>query len=96
MLSRRRASSRLSRAPSLSPFVISASSGDWSICLLEAGSGGEGLRRAAVDAFDRFGKGRHPAALNLGDCCAYACARQAGVPILYHGDDFARTDIETA
>jgi len=53
-------------------------------------------RRAAIDAFDRFGKGRHPAALNFGDCFAYASARQAGVPMLYKGDDFARTDIETA
>ncbi len=53
-------------------------------------------RRSAIDAFDRFGKGRHPAALNFGDCFAYACARQAGVPMLYKGDDFARTDIETA
>jgi ribonuclease VapC len=53
-------------------------------------------RRAAVDAFDRFGKGRHPASLNFGRCFAYACAGQAGVPMLYKGDDFPRTDIETA
>jgi ribonuclease VapC len=53
-------------------------------------------RRSAIDAFDRFGKGRHPAALNFGDCFAYACARQARVPMLYKGDDFASTDIETA
>jgi ribonuclease VapC len=53
-------------------------------------------RRAALDAFDRFGKGRHPTALNFGDCFAYACARQAGVPMLYKGDDFPLTDIETA
>ncbi len=50
----------------------------------------------ALDAFDRFGKGRHPAALNMGDCFAYACARSLGVPLLYKGDDFAQTDITPA
>lgn len=50
----------------------------------------------AIDAFERFGKGRHPAALNFGDCFAYACARQHGMPLLYKGDDFAKTDIEPA
>ena len=50
----------------------------------------------AIGAYDRYGKGRHPAALNFGDCFAYACARHAGVPLLYKGDDFARTDIEAA
>jgi ribonuclease VapC len=53
-------------------------------------------RTTALDAFERFGKGRHPAALNLGDCFAYACARLAGAPLLYKGDDFPQTDIETA
>ena len=47
-------------------------------------------------AFSRFGKGRHPAALNFGDCFAYALARALGEPLLYKGDDFARTDIEAA
>ena len=50
----------------------------------------------ARDAFRRFGKGRHPAALNLGDCMAYATARHAALPLLFKGDDFARTDIERA
>ena len=50
----------------------------------------------AVAAFDRFGKGRHPAALNFGDCFAYAGARLARMPLLYKGDDFPLTDIETA
>lgn len=50
----------------------------------------------ALEAFDQFGKGRHPAGLNMGDCFAYACARGLGVPLLYKGDDFSRTDIETA
>lgn len=47
----------------------------------------------AVDAFDRFGKGRHPASLNFGDCLAYATARVAGQPLLRVGDDFDRTDL---
>lgn len=54
------------------------------------------VRHLAIEAQVRFGKGRHPAALNFGDCFAYACARHAGVPLLYKGDDFAHTDIEAA
>ncbi|HEV8015553.1 MAG TPA: type II toxin-antitoxin system VapC family toxin [Stellaceae bacterium] len=54
------------------------------------------IGRAAIDAFERFGKGRHAAGLNLGDCFAYARARQLGVPLLCTGDDFARTDIAIA
>jgi len=54
------------------------------------------MRHIAINAFDRYGKSRHPAALNFGDCFAYACARHAGVPLLYKGDDFPQTDIETA
>jgi ribonuclease VapC len=50
----------------------------------------------AVDAFERYGKGRHKAGLNFGDCFAYACARHLGVPLLYKGGDFALTDIESA
>jgi ribonuclease VapC len=50
----------------------------------------------ALEAFDRFGKGRHPARLNMGDCFAYACARHYRRPLLYKGGDFALTDIETA
>ena len=52
--------------------------------------------REAMDAYMRFGKGRHPAALNLGDCCAYATARLAEQPLLCTGGDFARTDVELA
>lgn len=51
--------------------------------------------RIALDAFDRFGKGRHAAKLNMGDCFAYACARHYRQPLLYKGDDFALTDVET-
>ena len=47
----------------------------------------------AVDAARRFGKGRHPAALNMGDCNSYATAKVAGLALLYKGDDFALTDL---
>ena len=47
----------------------------------------------ALDAFERYGKGRHPARLNFGDCFAYAMAKQHGVPLLYNGEDFAQTDL---
>ena len=50
----------------------------------------------ALDAFDRYGKGRHPAGLNFGDCFAYACARHFGQPLMFKGSDFAQTDIEAA
>jgi len=50
----------------------------------------------AVDAFDRYGKGRHPARLNLGDCMTYASARVADEPLLFIGNDFAKTDIAPA
>ena len=48
---------------------------------------------AAVAAWRRFGKGRHPAGLNFGDCFAYALADVEGLPLLYKGDDFGQTDI---
>jgi ribonuclease VapC len=52
---------------------------------------------AARDAFSRYGKGRgHPAQLNLGDCFAYAVARTYRTPLLFKGDDFTKTDIESA
>ena len=50
----------------------------------------------ALDAFARFGKGRHPAALNFGDCLTYAVARLAGEPLLCVGDDFPQTDLALA
>lgn len=52
--------------------------------------------RIADQAFDRYGKGRHPAALNCGDCMSYATARVAEMPLLFVGNDFARTDIAPA
>jgi ribonuclease VapC len=49
--------------------------------------------KLARDAFSRFGKGRHPAGLNFGDCFAYALATALGEPLLFKGEDFARTDV---
>ena len=51
---------------------------------------------AAATAFIRFGRGRHPAALNFGDCMSYAVASVAGMPLLFTGEDFSRTDIAQA
>ena len=48
----------------------------------------------AREAYTRYGKGRHPAALNFGDCCAYALARNSAEPLLFKGRDFSATDIE--
>lgn len=47
----------------------------------------------AVDAFRRFGKGQHPDGLNLGDCFSYALAKATGEPLLFKGNNFARTDV---
>lgn len=57
---------------------------------------GPDLGRAAASAYLQYGKGRHPARLNLADCFAYALAKQLDVPLLYKGDDFTRTDIRSA
>ena len=51
---------------------------------------------AALEAFSRFGKGRHRASLNMGDCFSYACARRLEIPLLCKGNDFVHTDIELA
>ena len=55
-----------------------------------------GQARAARRAWRRFGKGNHPAGLNFGDCFAYALAETTREPLLFKGQDFALTDIETA
>ena len=52
--------------------------------------------KAANQAFVRFGKGRHPAALNFGDCISYATARLAEAPLLFVGQDFTKTDLNRA
>jgi ribonuclease VapC len=51
------------------------------------------IGHAALQAFARYGRGRHPAQLNMGDCFAYACARARNVQLLYKGDDLAQTDL---
>lgn len=57
---------------------------------------GDAHWRAAVDAYRRFGKGRHKAGLNFGDCMSYATAKLAGRPLLCTGNDFAQTDAALA
>ena len=47
----------------------------------------------ARSAWRRYGRGRHPAGLNIGDCCSYALAKCAGEPLLFKGDDLSQTDI---
>lgn len=50
----------------------------------------------ARDAYRQFGKGRHAAGLNYGDCFAYALAQSTGEPLLFKGDDFGKTDVSVA
>lgn len=52
------------------------------------------LERLAASAYEQFGKGRHPAALNFGDCMTYAVARHRDSPLLFKGSDFAKTDLK--
>ncbi len=54
------------------------------------------LARGAYYAWLRYGRGRHPAGLSFGDCFSYALAKQRAEPLLYKGDDFAKTDIAAA
>ena len=54
---------------------------------------GEAEWQAAASAYDRFGRGKHPASLNFGDCLAYATAATAGDSLLFVGNDFTKTDI---
>ena len=54
------------------------------------------IGRMAVETFARYGRGNHPARLNMGDRFAYACARSLGVPLLCKGGDFSQTDIAVA
>ncbi len=50
----------------------------------------------AIIAWEKYGKGRHPAGLNIGDCCSYALSIVSGEPMLFKGDDFNKTDITIA
>jgi len=54
------------------------------------------LTEKARKAFLRFGKGRHPASLNLGDCASYALPKKRSLPLLFKGDDFSKTDLAAA
>ena len=56
----------------------------------------EHLALGSRAAFVRFGKGRHPAGLNFGDCVSYALAQSRGLPLLFKGTDFAKTDVISA
>jgi ribonuclease VapC len=56
----------------------------------------EDMVKIASDAFMRFGKGKHKAKLNFGDCMAYALAKELDAPLLFKGGDFALTDIKPA
>ena len=51
------------------------------------------LADLAADVFARYGKGRHPAGLNFGDCFSYALAKENGVPLLFKALDFGQTDV---
>ena len=83
-------SARLGRAATelLSELILSAD-----IVVIEFGPA---HWREAMSAWLRFGKSRHPASLNFGDCLSYATARIAGEPLLAKGNDFPRTDIALA
>ena len=61
------------------------------IKIVEMDSGQADLARSA---WRSFGKGRHPAGLNIGDCCAYALSKYSGEALLFKGDDFSKTDVE--
>ena len=61
------------------------------IKVVEMDSGQADLARSA---WRSFGKGRHPAGLNLGDCCSYALSKYYVEPLLFKGDDFSKTDVE--
>jgi ribonuclease VapC len=50
----------------------------------------------ARSAWRKYGKGRHPAGLNIGDCCSYALSKCAGEPLLFKGNDFSQTDVKAA
>jgi ribonuclease VapC len=85
--------------------VVEANSGDFGIRQCDLFLQGNGITiepftesqaHAARQGFSEFGKGRHPAGLNLGDCFSYALAKVAGEPLLFKGKNFSKTDIEAA
>lgn len=66
---------------------------DWAVVVIPFG---RRHWKMAARASGRYGKGHHPAALNFGDCMTYATAQVAGAPLLFTGEDFARTDVAAA
>jgi len=85
--------------------VVEKGSGDSGIRQLDAFLRDAGIVIEAVtveqaydarQAYSDYGKGRHPAGLNLGDCFSYALAKISGEPLLFKGDDFKKTDVESA
>ena len=66
------------------------------VCALSVEPVDHALAEAAFTGWLRFGKGRHPAGLNFGDCFAYALAQQPELALLFKGDDFRRTDVIAA
>jgi ribonuclease VapC len=83
-------STRLQMEPAVTKLLVSKFIERFEIEILPASAE---IAFAAVDAFARYGKGRHPAKLNFGDCFSYAGAKMAGVGLLYVGEDFALTDL---
>jgi ribonuclease VapC len=84
--------------------VMQVKTGDDGVVALDALLAAASVRCIAVDrsqalaarhAYARYGKGRSPAALNFGDCFAYALARVQGRPVLYKGNDFSATDVDS-
>ena len=98
----RAASKRMSPVNWLEAAMRAERAGPADLAALEAFVSAAGIAITPVDEFQMrlahvawrdFGKGHHPAALNLGDCFAYALAKQTGEPLLYKGNDFDRTDV---
>ena len=88
---------RVGRMEPGEPIVLVAAAARHRRAAIEAVDFTMDMYREAVRALERFGKGRgHPAQLNFGDCMAYAVAKVYDLPLLYKGDDFARTDIRSA
>lgn len=86
-----RLSSKLSVEPVDVGAVVASFLADAAIAVVPIEPADTGL---AIDAFQRYGKGRgHPARLNLADCLSYACAKRLGIGLFYKGDDFSRTDV---
>jgi ribonuclease VapC len=65
-------------------------------CAIDVIAVDEATARRAANAYTKWGKGNHPASLNYGDCFAYALAKDRGCPLLFVGNDFGQTDIQSA